>query len=73
MRHAIHVRRSKSVHEVSHSERHPFFHGAAEMLVSFLRRRLGSVLLVLHRRRSLLCHRNCSSDRDGEKVEALIA
>ena len=55
MRHAIHVRRSKCVHEVSHSERHPFSHGAAEMLVSFLRRRLGSVLLVLHRNGVVCC------------------
>ena len=56
MRHAIHVRRSKSVHEVSHSERHPFSHGAAEMLVSFLRRRLGSVLLEKDELSNYLSH-----------------
>ena len=43
------------MHEVSHSERHPFSHGAAEMLVSFLRRRLGSVLLVLRRDCVVFC------------------
>ena len=44
------------MHEVSHSERHPFSHGAAEMLVSFLRRRLGSVLLEKDELSNYLSH-----------------